>query len=138
MSRSGYTDDDDDQWRMIRWRGAVASATRGARGQKLLSDMLVALDSLPDKRLIATDLEADGSVCALGAVGKMRGLDMSKLDPYDSETIASTFGIAPALAREIVYENDQTVWEESSEHRFERMRRWASSQIEEPLHRKPD
>jgi len=132
MSRSGYFDG-DDEWAIICWRGAVASATRGARGQKLLGDMLVALDSLPDKKLIAARLEVDGSVCALGAVGKMRGLDMSELDPYDSETMASTFGIAPALAREIVYENDEAVLEEPPEHRFERMRRWASSQIKEPL-----
>jgi hypothetical protein len=34
MSRSGYSDDidsADDQWALIRWRGAVKSAIRGAR-----------------------------------------------------------------------------------------------------------
>lgn len=35
MSRSGYTDDCDG-WQLIMYRGAVASAIRGARGQRLL------------------------------------------------------------------------------------------------------
>ena len=33
MSRSGYIDDMDDTWQFIKWRGQVASAIRGARGQ---------------------------------------------------------------------------------------------------------
>jgi hypothetical protein len=35
MSRSGYSDDygDDEPWQLIMWRGAVASAFRGRRGQ---------------------------------------------------------------------------------------------------------
>lgn len=57
MSRSGYSDD-LDSWSMIRWRGAVTSATRGARGQAFFREMLAALDAMPEKKLIADDLEA--------------------------------------------------------------------------------
>lgn len=130
MSRSGYTDD-GEQWEFICWRGAVASAIRGKRGQAFLKEMLAALDALPEKRLIAHELEAHGAVCALGAVGKARGLDMSKIDPDDRETVAFKFGIAPALAAEIVFENDGDFdWKEiSPEVRFERMRSWVLSQI---------
>jgi hypothetical protein len=131
MSRSGYTEDHDNEWQLIMYRGAVASATRGARGQKLLRDLLDALDKLPERKLIAGELEEAGAVCALGAVGRERGLDMSGLDPYDPDTIAGTFGIAPALAREIVYENDECGRNETPEQRFERMRRWVASQIKE-------
>jgi len=47
MSRSGYSDDCDDQWSLICWRGAVKSAIRGKRGQAFLKEMLAALDALP-------------------------------------------------------------------------------------------
>jgi hypothetical protein len=84
MSRSGYNDDYDlDPWQGIRWRGAVASAIRGRRGQAFLRELLVALDALPEHKLIANELEKDGAVCALGAVGKARGLALAGLHPDD-------------------------------------------------------
>src|SRR5437879_4918550 len=98
MSRSGYSDDGDNDWGLICWRGAVASAIKGKRGQEFLYEMLHALAALPERKLIANDLEAEGSVCALGAVGKARGIDMKGIDPEDREKVAEVFGIAPALA----------------------------------------
>lgn len=131
MSRSGYSDDCDNEWMLIRCRGAVASAMRGKRGQAFLYEMLHALHSLPEHKLIAEDLEKDGRVCAIGAVGKARGIDMAKLDPEDAEGIAAAFGISPALAREIVFENDDD-WssrDETPEARFIRMRKWIEDHI---------
>lgn len=129
MSRSGYSDDCEG-WDLIRWRGAVASATHGSRGQAFLKEMLAALDAMPEKRLIAHELEAKGEVCAIGAVGAKRGIDMSKLDPEDREGVARAFGIAPALAAEIVFMNDESFWsKEEPEARFDRMRAWVVSQI---------
>lgn len=129
MSRSGYSDDCDDWWRHIMWRGAVESARRGKKGQALLKDMLVALDALPEKELIANHLSNYGQVCALGAVGRMRGIVMDGLDPDDSESVAHVFGIAPALAREIVYMNDEGRYRERPSERFARMRAWIESCI---------
>ena len=60
MSRSGYSYDIEDNWSLIKCRGAVASAIRGKRGQALLRAMLVALDELPEKRLIAGELIFQG------------------------------------------------------------------------------
>ena len=57
MSRSGYSDDCDNAWSLIRWRGAVASAIRGKRGQEFLYEMLHALAALPERKLIAFDLK---------------------------------------------------------------------------------
>lgn len=130
MSRSGYVDDMDDQWQLICWRGAVASALRGRRGQAFLNEMLSALDALPEKKLIADELEAaDGAVCAIGAVGKARGVNMSEIDPHDTPQVAGAFGIAGALAQEIVYMNDDWFYRKTPEERFGAMRGWIKDQI---------
>lgn len=130
MSRSGYSDDCDNDWQAIMWRGAVASALRGKRGQSFLKEMLAALDAMPEKKLIAHELEQEGAVCAIGAVGKNRGIDMSELDPEDYQGVANKFGISRALAQEIVFMNDEASYTaETPERRFERMREWVESEI---------
>lgn len=138
MSRSGYSDDCDG-WGLICWRGAVTSALRGKRGQAFLREMLAAMDALPKKELIADEMQADGSFCAIGAVGNARGIDMAGLDPYDREAVAHRFGIAPALAAEIMFENDDDFsfrsTSEPPEQRYARMRQWIKSHLiewEEP------
>lgn len=131
MSRSGYSEDCDDTWASIRWRGAVTSALRGKRGQEFLRELITALDAMPEKRLIAHELEAEGEVCALGAVGKLRGLDMSKLDPEDNAKVAATFQIPHALACEIMWENDEHYFShgDEAEKRWQRIRKWAESNL---------
>lgn len=128
MSRSEYNDDGDN-WSLICWRGAVNSAIKGGRGQAFLNELIAALDALPEKKLIANELEQDGAVCAIGAVGKARGVDMSGLDPENSDRVASTFGIAPAMAREITYMNDERFERKTPEERFTAMRKWAKDEI---------
>jgi hypothetical protein len=128
MSRSGYSEDLDD-WDLIRWRGQVASAIRGRRGQAFLVDLLKALEEMPEKRLIADDLENEDGVCAIGALGKARGIDMKALDPEEPEHIAAAFGIAPQLAQETVYMNDEYFDRETPEKRYEFMVAWTRKQI---------
>lgn len=131
MSRSGYSDDCWG-WDLIQWRGRVTSAIRGKRGQAFLQEMLEAMAALPERKLIADELETeDGSVCAIGAVGKARGIDMSNIDVEDRGRVAKTFGIAEALAAEIVYMNDEAGFDRSPEARFDRMRRWIESELYE-------
>lgn len=141
MSRSGYIDDFDENWSLIRWRGQVASATRGKRGQRLFRDLLAALDAMPEKALITGDLETkEGDVCALGSLGKARGIDMATIDPEDPPQVGAAFDIADQLAQEIVYMNDgyfDDEWDDSMkrsvpmspERRWEKMRDWVSKQI---------
>jgi hypothetical protein len=132
MSRSGYTEDDGDgdQWGWIRWRGAVASAIRGKRGQAFLREMLASMEALPEPKLVAMELEADGQVCAIGSVGRARGIDMSKIDPEDYSRVATVFGINEKLAQEIVWMNDDAgPWKETDDQRFERMRRWVTRNL---------
>lgn len=182
MSRSGYCDDIEDPLELGRWRAQVRSATRGKRGQKLLRDLLAALDAMPDKRLVANQLEVsaasdekhaqswvamfndpgaadrhrehyvatrpahyhEGDVCALGALGRVRGLDMSGLDPDDPEGVGAAFDIATPLAQEIVYVNDEGFFArtvtmahgqeyylrvECPAERWQRVRNWVAAQI---------
>lgn len=131
MSRSGYNEDYDG-WELIRYRGAVKSAIRGARGQTFLRDLLAALDALPEKKLIQGELETSEGVCAIGALGRARGVEMKGLDPECAERVAAAFNIADALAREVVYENDEAMgyWaRETPEARFIRVRAWVEAQI---------
>ena len=134
MSRSGYSDDwDEDQWASIRWRGAVKAALRGKRGQAFLRELATAMDAMPVKELVSNELEADGQHCALGTVGHARGIDLAAIDPEDWGAVAKAFGIAETMAREIMYENDESVDNERRIHveicgpmrRFERHDRTA-------------
>lgn len=137
MSRSGYSDDcDGERYPIGLYRQAVHRATTGYRGQHLLLKLRDALDAMPVKRLIAGNIKDDsGQVCALGA-----------LDPaapkYDADDwgddwdhprkLAKHFRIAPALASEIVYMNDEYDWRcagETPEARWIRMRAWVEKQI---------
>lgn len=124
MSRSGYSEDCDNDWSLIRYRGQVASAIKGKRGQAFLRELTDALDAMPQKRLIRRELW-NGEVCAIGALGVSRGLDMTTLDPDDYEYLAKVFGVAHQLVQEIEFENDENSWNaETPERRWERMREW--------------
>lgn len=128
MSRSGYSDDCGN---LGLWRGAVQRATLGYRGQHLLRKLRDALDAMPTKRLITDAIKDDaGEVCALGALDSNAPL-------YDAPELAKHFGIAHALAAEIVYMNDEyPPWTpETPEQRWTRMRAWVDAQIvpEDPV-----
>lgn len=131
MSRSGYVDDYDDVGIMNLYRGTVDRATRGKRGQAFFKALLDALDAMPEKRLIANELETpDGAVCAIGALGKARGVPMNDLNPQDSMRVAERFNIANCLACEVVYMNDEWGdYDEVPETRWLRMRTWVARQI---------
>lgn len=126
MSRSGYVDDIDDQWALIRYRGAVKQSLRGKRGQSFMKEALAAMDAMPVKELARDALRTEeGSYCTLGVVGAARGMDLATLDPEDIETVAAQFGISDAMAREVVFMNDEACWrDETPAQRWQRMRNW--------------
>jgi hypothetical protein len=131
MTRSNYMDDGDiDQWASIRWRGAVKSAASGSRGQAFFRDLITALDAIPEKTLIADELEVDGQFCALGAVASLRGLSCEELNSESIETVSQQLNIADALAREVTFINDEAgFYNESEERRWQRVRQWAEYQL---------
>lgn len=171
MSRSGYSDDCDDNLQLGRWRAAVKNAIMGKKGQAFLRELLAALDALPQKRLVANVLQVgerdevsneivpvkNGDVCAFGAVGRARGIEMpadilSDPDDWDAaEEVQHLFGTTDALSREIMYVNDERGcgrrvpypnvlrggWDcfewrylpETPEERYVRVRAWVEKQI---------
>jgi hypothetical protein len=129
MSRSGYSDDCEY---LGLWRGTVRRATNGKRGQQFFRDLVAALDAMPEKRLIANELEtAEGEVCALGCLAKTKGATLLPLDTEDYDKLGETFDIARALAQEVMYENDEggPCRGETDEQRWVRVRAWAAAQI---------
>ncbi len=158
MSRHGYVDDSDGYDDTLAWGRHLArlrSATKGKRGQAFFAALVDALDALPEKSLAPNSLETkDGAVCALGALAKHRGIDVKSLelgDPYtedpdeggewdrsDWATLAGLFNIAPVLAREVMYENDEcATWNATGtgehptpgEQRWQKVRAWAIRQL---------
>ena len=122
MSRSGYSDDCEN---IQLWRAAVERAIHGARGQHFMRKLLAALDAMPAKGLITDEIvDQRGDVCVLGAVDRN-----PKIDPDDRYAVSKHFGIAPAMAAEIVYMNDEWCARETPEQRWERMRHWVVEQI---------
>ncbi|CAN5860230.1 hypothetical protein BH11PSE13_BH11PSE13_12550 [soil metagenome] len=142
MSRSGYTDDYNDEGTGGLWRGAVAAAIKGKRGQALLIEMKAAFEAMPVKELVDNEMEAEGSFCSLGVVGHQRGMNMSMMHPeIGRHFVAKSFGIADAMAAEIMFENDEgyhVPWnsalprEETPAHRWSRMHAWVTAQIKKP------
>lgn len=146
MSRSGYSEDCDTDWSWICWRGAVASAIRGKRGQAFLRELIDTLDAMPEKRLIKKTLQDEhGEVCAVASVMRSRGLSLD-VDIYDYEKIASLVGVNEKLVQELEDINDRVVeyiclpwtdyegstgWhrDETPETRWRLIREWAEQQF---------
>ena len=131
MSRHGYVDDGDlEPLEWGRWHGSVLSAIRGKRGQAFLREMIAALDAMPEKRLVRSELVTkDGDVCAMGCVLAKRGTDVKAVDPEDYGTVANVVGLAESMTREIAYENDEGSYKETPEQRWARMRNWAEKNL---------
>jgi hypothetical protein len=129
MSRSGYSEDCEN---LELWRGAVDRAIHGKRGQAFLREMAAALDAMPTKELIRGELiNEQGACCAIGAVCKARGTDVSQVDYYDADSVANAVGIARAMAAEIEFENDDDFCgsRETNADRWTRMRKWVASNL---------
>lgn len=149
MSR-GYIEGEGDETNPVyliahTW---VERAIRGKRGQSMLRDLADALDAMPAKRLVHKSFTCTSGVCTLGALGKVRGLDMSELesiagklgDDYDedfeivselNDATAIAFGVARSMVADVMWRNDLHGSTETPEARWERMRRWVASQIRE-------
>jgi len=130
MSRHGYIDD-LDPLTLGQWRGRVASAIRGARGQRLLRDLREALDAMPEKRLISQKMvDDDEAVCALGCVWRHRGVDgLSEVDSSEHDVIGRALDIAPCLVQEIEFINDDWGDCETPESRWRTVSRWVDENL---------
>jgi hypothetical protein len=144
MSRHDYVEDyDDDNGWMYEGRRTVALFS--AKGQAFLRELAAALDAMPVKELVLGALEyPSGAVCALGALGKARGIKMTDLHLDDAGQIAKAFGTCATMVREVEFENDEfddveryASLEEAEEHeagetgyvRWLRVRQWIDATL---------
>ncbi len=127
MSRHGYSDECEN---LAMWRGIIASASRGKRGQAFFRALLEALDAMKDKRLVEGELQTEeGAVCALGCLGKARGVDLESVETSDWPALGELFDIAPQLAQEVMYVNDEQFRVSGPEARWRIVRDWTARQI---------
>ncbi len=145
MSRSGYVEDFDcdDDLAYGRYRGQVASAFRGKRGQDFLRETLDALEGMPTKELADKTLKSkDGGFCTIGAVLHARGEALEAVDLDDDDRcdeLSGQLGVAHQMVREIIWANDDTwdgwggtgyrKWGETPAERWRRMREYIASKI---------
>lgn len=138
MSRVTYNE--DYQWGWIQWAGAAKKAIYGRPGQTFLKELKEALLALPEKKLIADEfMTAQGEVCALGAVAKARGIDMTGIDIDDSvaDIAKAKLGCTFTLAWEIMAQNDDGgspyFWDADKwtpEQRYEHVLHWVERHIQ--------
>lgn len=85
---------------------------------------------MPEKRLVRGELEdKEGSVCALGCLGKAKGVALDPHDTYEWDKLGEVFNIAPQLAQETMYINDEWARYGTPEDRWDEVRAWAVDQI---------
>ncbi len=134
LYQEGYGD--AEPWMEGQQAGALKSAIRGQRGQRLLRDLVAALDALDAPELSAGALEDEttGCCCAFGAVRRYRGAAAVPLcfhpteEELDPSHFAEPFDVAPALAWQVVEVNEG--WSDSNKQaarrqRWGRVRAWA-------------
>lgn len=149
MSRITYCDDEDFQNQAYLWEANQERSIKGRKGQAALRELEAALLALPEKRLIAEELEnAAGEVCAVGALAKFKGkenprvaadlgqvpLDDNEVLPEELEEVtidlAQQLGIPRMVAVAVVHENDDC-WPANitPEQRYNKMLAWTQQQL---------
>lgn len=139
--RISYSDDEEDfPGQYALWQANCQRSIRGKAGQKSLRELETALLALPEKRLIADELEnVDGEVCAIGALKKHRGVDVVS-DPEEMEDVGIELGMPRLVAWKVVCLNDieiDGVYREgrfipaTPEERYEQVLQWVQRQIQE-------
>jgi len=110
MSRIGYiySEDEDYPGQFGLWQANCSRSLKGKAGQAALRELEKALLALPKKRLIAGELEnAQGEVCAVGALKKYRGTTETQASPtYDMEGVGRELGMPRLVAWKVVAVND--------------------------------
>jgi len=132
MSRSGYSYDCDN---LNLYRGTVARALGGKRGQQALVELRDALDGMEDKRLGSNSFQKGECPCTLGVLAGHRDVAVDDLEPQHEDSdvsqsaVGRRFNIAASMAAEIMFENDEAHHGETEEQRWARMRAWVEREI---------
>jgi hypothetical protein len=150
--RISYSEDEDFPGQFELWQANCRRSIKGKAGQKALRELEQALVALPEKRLIADALQdAEGEVCAIGALAKYRGIDKTESDPEEMEEVGVDLGMPRLVAWKVVCVNDveidghhvevfgphrwgQKLWAyvaPTPEERYQQMLNWVREQIKE-------
>lgn len=123
--RIRYSEDEDYPGQFELWQANCRRSLQGKAGQAALRELEAALLALPEKRLIANKLiDAEGEVCAIGALAKYKGRDLIAetkaqlaeidIDHFDDEIdgdgemeeIGMELGMPRLVAWKVVCKND--------------------------------
>lgn len=106
--RIGYADEEDYPGQFGLWQANCLRSLKGKAGQAALRELEQALLALPEKRLIANELQnAEGEVCAVGALAKYKGVTETQADPdCDMEDVGVELGMPRLVAWKVVALND--------------------------------
>lgn len=140
--RLNLCEDEDFNNQAMLWEANQERSLRGRRGQAALRELESALLALPEKRLIADELENErGEVCAVGALAKYKGHenpmigdafgDNDELSVNEGEIervtvqLAEEMGMPHLVALAVVYQNDDSYVIVTPEQRYDKVLRWA-------------
>jgi hypothetical protein len=153
VSRISYSDEEDYPGQFDLWRANLRRSLKGRNGRRALRDLEAALLALPDKRLIADHLAANGQVCAVGAIvthrkvslgqareavlreleGEPREDDCEEWDDCDdmgeTEEVGVANGIPRLVAWRLVELNDMELARFTPEERYEKVLAWARKHL---------
>lgn len=152
VMRIRFSEDEDYPNASILWEANQERSLKSRKGQAALRRLEAALLALPEPKLIADAIEADGMVCGLGALAKFEDYqDIPELpqqpaedasheawDEWFSEdqsavtedamlALAEALDIPKLVAVAIIYENDNEWRVKTPEQRYDHLLRWTRS-----------
>jgi hypothetical protein len=130
--RISYSEDEDYPGQFELWQANCRRSLRGKQGQQELRVLREALLAMPEKRLILGLVNEDGEVCAIGAYGRHKGIDLTTFDPEDNnhDEVGIEGGMPPLVAWKVVEMNDLQFDRCTPEQRYERMLAWVERLLE--------
>lgn len=141
--RINYSDEEDRPGQFDLWQANCRRSLNGRAGQAALRELEAELMAMPERRLIADDLAADGEVCAVGALMKRR-LVTAGAEPtaaqarledlndseWESDYVAAQETRVPRLvAWKLVELNDIELEGMTPEARYSAVLEWVRGQI---------
>ena len=133
--RINYSEDEDSPGQFGLWQANCRRSIKGKAGQAALRELEQALLTQPEKRLISDESQnAEGEVCAIGALAKYRGIEKTEADPEDMEEVGIELGMPRLVARKVVCLNDVELGiyglnSVTPEERYERVLAWVRRQL---------
>lgn len=153
--RIRFSEDEDYPNASILWEANQERSLKSRKGQAALRRLEAALLALPEPKLIADAIEADGMVCGLGALAKYENfLDVPELPQQPAEdasseewdewfsqdadiviekamlSLAKALDVPKLVAIAIIYQNDDSFLVQTPEQRYQKVLKWTQSWLE--------